>query len=85
MSPSLFRKRLRVLAGLPAAGGHPSGVVWERPYLCLIYLLDVGLLSFFFFFFNEGAVQLVFCSVFEEIAPCAAVDLLFLREQVNSD
>ena len=50
MSPSLFRKRLRVLAGLPAAGGHPSGVVWERPYLCLIYLLDVGLLSFFFFF-----------------------------------
>ena len=39
----------------------------------------------FFFFFNEGAVQLVFCSVFEEIAPCAAVDLLFLREQVNSD
>lgn len=29
------------------AGFHTGSVVLERPHLCLIYLLDVGLLSFF--------------------------------------
>ena len=38
---------LHMLVGLPGAGFHTKSVVLERPHLCLIYLLDVGLLSFF--------------------------------------
>ena len=39
----------------------------------------------FYPFFNGGAVQLVFCSVFKEIVPYAAMDLLFPWEQMSSD